>query len=75
MSSNARASKAQSPHVDILGRSIPQWCSAYDVSRATFYNLEKNGQAPATIKLGRRRIITNAASQAWEAAMAKLSAK
>ena len=75
MSSKVRAGKAQSTAVDVLAKSIPQWCSSYNISRATFYNLAKNGKAPATINLGRRRLITNAASQEWEAAMAKSSAK
>ena len=49
--------------------SIAQFCLAYGISRAMFYNLDKLGTAPATINVGRRRLITNAAEDTWLAAM------
>jgi predicted DNA-binding transcriptional regulator AlpA len=49
--------------------SIPEFCESYGFSRASFYNLDAQGKAPATINIGRRRLITDSAAQAWELAM------
>ena len=54
--------------------SIAQFCAAYGFSRAAFYNLDKAGKAPATLNIGRRRLITKAAAEAWEKAMTSASA-
>ncbi|MCB1984111.1 MAG: hypothetical protein H6936_17150 [Burkholderiales bacterium] len=45
--------------------SITQFCSAYGISRASYYNLQKSGNAPATLNVGRRRLITTDAAEAW----------
>lgn len=58
------------PAVEPRASSIPQFCQAYGISRASFYNLAKAGNAPDTISVGRRRIITNESAKKWEAAMA-----
>jgi hypothetical protein len=40
------------------GRSVPEWCAAWDLCRASFYNLRRRGRAPKHIKLLGRTIIT-----------------
>lgn len=39
------------------GYSIPDWCAAVGISRASFYNLPSELQ-PKSVKLGRRHIVT-----------------
>ncbi|MGC2048293.1 MAG: hypothetical protein WA635_06760 [Gallionella sp.] len=46
--------------------SISDFCKAYGFSRATFYNLQKSGQAPDTLKIGKRPIITIEAADRWQ---------
>lgn len=50
----------------IKAQSISDFCRSYGISRGTFYNLEKAGQAPKTLKLGARRVVPVAAIEAWE---------
>jgi excisionase family DNA binding protein len=49
-----------------LAMSVDEWCEAYGVGRFTFYQLLRQGRAPATLKLGRRRVITFEANQRWQ---------
>jgi len=63
------------PTTEQRALSIAQFCQAYGISRATYYNLAKAGNAPAILKIGRRSIITNDAAKSWETAMTKASAK
>lgn len=53
---------------------ISQFCALHNISRSTFYNILKDGQAPVIMRLGRRRLITAEAAQAWRERMTKLSA-
>jgi hypothetical protein len=46
---------------------IPEWCAKHRVCRASFYNLEKRGKAPVTIKIGNRRRITPDSDREWVA--------
>jgi hypothetical protein len=55
-----------------LGRkasTIDQFCAEHNISRGTFYNLEKDGQAPRTMKVRGRRLISEESASAWRAAM------
>ena len=54
-------------------QSIIEFCESYGISRASFYNLDAQGKAPATINVGRRRLITDSAAQAWEVSMSESS--
>jgi hypothetical protein len=45
---------------------IPQWCAAYHISRAHYYVLKEQGNAPTELRLGRRVIITRRAAEEWE---------
>lgn len=73
--SNPAANSQNTPPVETRALSIARFCEAYGISRASFYNLKKNGNAPAILNVGRRSLITNAAAVAWEAAMTAASAK
>jgi len=63
---NAGQSADIADATNLGGFTIPEWCKAYRVCRATFYNLQKNGQGPAVIKIGNRSIVTYRASRKWE---------
>ena len=60
--------------------SINEFCQRHRISRATYYNLQKNGTGPLVVKVGARSIITTEAAKAWrerlesEAATAKATA-
>jgi excisionase family DNA binding protein len=45
--------------------SVKEFCSAYGVSRAFFYELIKKRQGPRTMKLGRRTLISTEAAETW----------
>lgn len=43
---------------------IPDFCRAHgNISRSTFYNLEKKGLAPRIMKVGNRRMISREAAE------------
>jgi predicted DNA-binding transcriptional regulator AlpA len=44
---------------------IPEWCEANRVSRGSFYNLKKAGQAPRTYNVGTRVLISAEADAEW----------
>ena len=45
--------------------SVDEFCSAFGISRAYFYQVIKDGSGPATMKLGRRTLISVEAADAW----------
>jgi predicted DNA-binding transcriptional regulator AlpA len=48
--------------------SIDQWCEMHNLSRAFFYKLASQGEAPKTFKVGRATRISEAANNEWLAA-------
>ena len=46
-------------------KSIKEFCNAHGISRALFFQLRRRGEAPVTVKAGRRRFITQDAELAW----------
>ena len=48
--------------------SIAEWCRHRRLSVSMFYKLDQEGRAPATIRIGRRRTVTQEADTAWAAA-------
>ncbi len=52
--------------------SIPEFCKAHRISRATFYNMLKEGSAPLTVKVRSRRLIPFDAAEKW---LTELTAK
>jgi predicted DNA-binding transcriptional regulator AlpA len=49
--------------------SIADFCKSYGISRALFYNLQRDGKAPRTFNIGRRVLISKSAAQEWLALM------
>ena len=48
-----------------LAFSINAFCKAIDCSRRHFYNLDAKGEAPKTIWIGGRRVITRPTAEQW----------
>lgn len=48
-----------------LAFTIPEFCAAIKVSRSTFYELQRAGNAPATFRAGRRVLISVADARRW----------
>jgi excisionase family DNA binding protein len=46
--------------------SVLEFCEQYGISRSFFYKLRKQGKAPRTLNIGRRRLITSDAILEWE---------
>ncbi len=51
------------PNVDAY--SVAEFCSAFRISKPFFYTMLREGRAPVTFKLGRRRLISKAAAEQW----------
>lgn len=49
-----------------LAYTIPEWCAMKRITRGMFYILDRKGDAPETIWIGRLRRITAAADRRWE---------
>ena len=54
---------------EILAFSIAEFCRRHGISRAHFYNLSKNGEAPAVMRVGRRALISVEAAAEWRIRM------
>jgi predicted site-specific integrase-resolvase len=49
--------------------SIPEFCSEHSISRATFYNLRKDGKAPVVMQVNGRILISRESAEAWRRSM------
>jgi predicted DNA-binding transcriptional regulator AlpA len=45
--------------------SVSEWCERHAIGRTVFYRMLREGKAPPTITMGRRRIITHEGSAQW----------
>ena len=45
--------------------SIKQFCQRHGISESWFYQLQRDGMAPRTIKIGKRTLITPEAAAEW----------
>jgi hypothetical protein len=45
--------------------SIRQFCDRHNISESFFFKLQARGEGPATIAVGKRRLITREAARAW----------
>ena len=45
--------------------SIAELCEELGISKSFFYKLQAKGRGPATLKMGRRTLITREAADAW----------
>lgn len=52
-------------NLDLKLMSIPEFCKSYGISRSMFYILKKRGHAPRTIKLGKRRLVSQKSAESW----------
>lgn len=52
--------------VERRGFTIDEWCDAWRICRASFYNMKKSGIAPRTIKIGSKVIIPLEADEEWQ---------
>jgi predicted DNA-binding transcriptional regulator AlpA len=57
----------------IGANSIPSFCQAHGISRATFYNLMKRGEGPTVMKVGKRTLVSDEAAEAWRRRMENLA--
>jgi predicted DNA-binding transcriptional regulator AlpA len=67
-----------SVHHGVTGRkafSINEFCIDHGISRATFYNLKRDGKAPALMTVNTRKLISVEAAAAWRARMEAESAE
>jgi len=54
---------------------VAEFCQAHGISKAMFYLLLGRGNAPASMMLGRRRLISREAAQRWRSRMERAAAK
>lgn len=52
-----------------LAFSIEAFCKAHHISRATYYNLAKEGKGPRTMKIGRKPLISTESAAEWRRRM------
>lgn len=50
---------------DLDAYSIGEFCRRHGISESFFFKLQARGEAPRTIALGARRLITKEAARAW----------
>jgi len=44
---------------------IDEWCNMHRISRGTWYNLKRAGDAPEHVKFGKRTLISKKANDKW----------
>jgi hypothetical protein len=71
------AKRSRRRHRSLTGKTVDEFCAAYDVSPATFYRWKLQGNAPAVWQPGGpggRQIITPESEDAWKRAHTALAA-
>jgi predicted DNA-binding transcriptional regulator AlpA len=53
---------------------VDEFCAEHSISRAMFYKLQKAGQAPRTMRVGSKQLISEEAAFAWRSAMTETAA-
>jgi predicted DNA-binding transcriptional regulator AlpA len=48
-----------------LALTIPEFCRSHGISQAFYYELQKDGRGPRTMRVGRRRLISVEEAQRW----------
>jgi len=56
-------------HTTLQSQSIADFCKANGISQSFFYKLMKQGKAPKTMQVGKRRLISAEAAQEWRKSM------
>ena len=49
----------------MLAMNVPEFCKAVGISKRTFWNLAKRGEAPPVVRIGRRVVIRLEAADDW----------
>ena len=57
--------KIDSVKVPHAAYSISEFCAAHRISEMTFFRIKRQGQAPKTMKVGTRTLISVEAAAAW----------
>ena len=52
-----------------LAMTVDEFCQSHGISRATFYNLLREGNGPAVMRLGSRTLIGVEAAADWRRGM------
>lgn len=54
-------------HISTTGRvlTLPEFCAKAGISRRFFYILKERGEAPASVRIGRKRGVLEATADAW----------
>ena len=65
--SGAPATARGPPATPRAGKSVAEFCVAYNICRSTFDNWQRHGVGPVVLQPipGGRKLITNAAEEAW----------
>ena len=50
---------------EVLALAIPALCKASGISIRHFYELQRRGEGPPVVRLGRRRVVRREAAEAW----------
>jgi len=48
-----------------LASPLKRWCAEVGFSLRHFYDLEARGEAPATVRIGRRRYVRRSTGEQW----------
>ena len=54
---------------------VASFCKAHGISKGMFYVLLEDGSAPATMLVGRRRLISREAAEKWRERMTKITSQ
>ena len=52
-----------------LSMTVKEFCAAHSIGPTTFYALQRSGEGPQLMKVGRRTLISCEASAAWRQRM------
>jgi hypothetical protein len=55
--------------------SVAEFCQRHGICRAGYYNLRREGLAPKSFKVGRRRLISKESAAEWRSKMEAASAE
>ena len=48
-----------------MALSLDAFCRAASISKRTFYSLDERGEAPPTVRIGRRRLVLRRSAETW----------
>lgn len=55
-------------NISLEAYTVPEFCAAFRICRASFYNLQKAGQGPRVMRVGARVLISKEAAAEWRKA-------